>query len=213
MKDSLKIYQHQYLNYLLLGDHKKCSELISIFISENFDIKQLYEGVIKESLYQVGTLWEKNLISVATEHLASSIVEANLNELYPLIISKEKKEKTAIVSCLENEYHQIGLKMVSDIFEMHGWKVHFLGANTPTNELFNFLCTIKPNLLGISLSIYFHLPTLEKILGRAETEFPDVTVLVGGQAFNHGGEEVLVKFKNAIMKKNVHELDDYLKIA
>ena len=52
-------------------------------------IKIIYEKLFKISLYKIGELWEYNKISVATEHLASAIVESILNENYLQIISEE----------------------------------------------------------------------------------------------------------------------------
>jgi MerR family transcriptional regulator, light-induced transcriptional regulator len=207
---SLQEYQDRYLHYLLSGKHRECSDLVHGFVSQGNSIKHLYENIIKFSLYEVGRLWEQNKISIATEHMASSIVEANLNEIYPSIISSEKKEKTAIVSCIESEMHQIGVKMVGDILEMQGWNVHFLGANTPTNDLFSLISTIQPQLLGISLSIYFHIPNLEKVLSKATAEFPDIKVLVGGQAFQHGGSEILSKYPNVYFGHDLSDVEEYI---
>lgn len=206
----LSTYQNEYLKYLLAGDHRECSKLIQKFTAKENDFKILYEEVIRDSLYEVGKLWEMNKISVASEHLASSIVEANLNELYPSIITSEKNERTAIVACIESEMHQIGIKMAADVLEMQGWNVHFLGANTPTHDLFTFVRAIKPNLLGVSLSIYSNMPTLEKILKISHAEFPNLRVLVGGQAFQHGGEEVIKKYPNVVFKANLKELNEYI---
>lgn len=58
----------------------------------------LYETIIKKALYEVGELWEYNKISVATEHLASAIVEGILNEFYFKIISSDKINKTVTFS-------------------------------------------------------------------------------------------------------------------
>ncbi|MFP4556540.1 MAG: B12-binding domain-containing protein [Bacteroidales bacterium] len=207
----LKSYQREYLNYLLSGNHRECSKLVSKFTATEKDFKILYEEVIKSSLYEVGKLWEMNKISVATEHMASSIVEANLNELYPSIISSEKLEKTAIVTCIESEMHQIGGKMVADVLEKQGWNVHFLGANTPTNELFSFVSDIEPQILGISLSIYFHLPALKSLLKRTSSQFPDLQIIVGGQAFQHGGHEELKQYPNVAFISNLDEVEKYIK--
>lgn len=56
-------------------------------------VQYLYENIIKKSLYEVGELWESNKITVATEHLASAIVEAILNELYFTIVGGKKNIK------------------------------------------------------------------------------------------------------------------------
>lgn len=200
-----------FLNALLEGNRNLCSRLIFEQVKNGILIKDLYESVIKRSLYKVGELWEYNKISVATEHLASAVIEAILNELYSEIISKEKKGKKIIVSCLEDEYHQIGIKMVGDIFESNGWNSYFLGANTPTLELISFAKIIEPDMIAISLSIYFHLPALEIMIQKIRQEFPYIPILVGGQAFSRGGIESLTKYSNVMYLQDLNSIDSFIK--
>ena len=200
-----------FLNSLLTGNRNICSRIIQEQLNNNLSIKELYENVIKATLYEVGELWEFNKISVATEHLASAIVEASLNELYPSIITPQKKEKTVIVSSLENEFHQIGIKMVSDIFELNQWNSYFLGANTPADELISLAKIIKPDILAISLSIYFHLPILEITLQKIRAEFPDLPIIVGGQAFRQGGQEIISNYTDVTYLSDLDSIDLFIK--
>jgi len=211
MKDNLVQPHIEFLNLLISGNRTQCSEFAQTYVNGIASIKELYEDIFKKALYEVGELWEYNKISVATEHLASAIVEAILNEFYSKIIAKEKINKSVIVACVENEFHQIGIKMISDIFEMNGWNAHFLGANVPTAELIAFTKIINPDVLAISLSIYFHLPILENMIQMIRKEFPILPILVGGQAFQHGGQQVLLKYENVIYKPDLNSTELYIK--
>jgi methanogenic corrinoid protein MtbC1 len=186
---------HQaFLEGLISGDRRYCSGYAHKYLAQGHSIEDLYESIFKASLYEIGKLWEHNRISVATEHLASAIVEAILNEFYHEIASEKNRQKSVVLSCIENEQHQIGIKMISDVFEMHGWNSYLLGANTPARELVNYTKLIKPDLVAISLSLYFHMPNLVSTLRRMRKEFPKIPVLVGGQAFRHVGMEALEEF-------------------
>ena len=200
----------EFLKSLLTGNRTVCSKIVHEKINNKLSIKELYEKILKTSLYEIGEMWEYNKISVATEHLASAIVEALLNEIYPSVISKEKQKKSIIVACVENEYHQIGIKMVSDIFELHGWNSYFLGANTPTKELVLFAKTINPDAIAISLSIYFHLPMLEKMIQEIRTECPNLSILVGGQAFTKGGQDLILQWPNVTYLPDLDSIDLYI---
>ncbi|MBV5326804.1 MAG: cobalamin-dependent protein, partial [Chlorobium sp.] len=112
--------------------------------------------LFQKSMYRVGELWEINEISVAREHLATTITESMLSITYPHLFTGLQSAKKAIISCTANEYHQLGGKMVADIFELHGWDTHFLGVNTPINELLACIDEIKPDLIGLSLAVYFN---------------------------------------------------------
>ncbi|WP_372950748.1 B12-binding domain-containing protein [Mariniphaga sp.] len=198
------------LNPLLAGDHRTSSEIVSEMMNKSVPLKEIYEEILKPALYKIGELWEENKISVATEHLASAIVESLLNEIYLKQNSSKKSEKTAIVTCLENEHHQIGARMVSDVFELNGWKVYFLGANTPKNDLMNYIQMVKPQIVAISLSIYFHLPTLESTLDRIRSEFPQLTILIGGQAFMRGGQEILSNYNNVTYLPDLNAIENFI---
>ena len=201
----------EFQNYLVAGNYEKCSEFVQNILKEDKDVKFVYDEILKKSLYQIGEMWEACKITVATEHLASAIVETILSEIYFKVITQNKVGKTVVVACAENEFHQIGIKMVSDIFQMNGWHVHFLGANTSANELIELIEKVNPDILAISLSIPFNLPTLEKMLDKIKTKLPDLFVLVGGQAFRHGGLDMLEKYNKLIYKHDLNELEDFLK--
>ncbi|SDX85353.1 Methanogenic corrinoid protein MtbC1 [Lutibacter oricola] len=203
--------QYQFLEGLLTGSRVKCSNIVNKLIENGISIIDIYENIIKQTMYTVGELWEYNKISVATEHLSSAICSAILNEHYFFIISKQKKDKKVLMACVENEHHEIGAKMISDIFEMNGWKSYFLGAKTPTFDLISFAKTISPDIIAISLSIYFHLPELEKLIKALRQEFSETPILVGGQAFRHGGKEILMNYKNIIYQPDLNSTDLFIK--
>lgn len=203
---------HQdFLNALLKGSHSTCKTLVQSYKENHISIQELYENIIKNAMYDVGELWEFNKVSVATEHLASAIVESILNDLYEEIAIKEKGNRKVITTCVENEHHQIGIKMVSDIFEMYGWNSHFLGSNTPNNELIRFVKLIQPDLLAVSLSLYFNFPKLQQLMEMIRKEFPELPVLLGGQAFHHGGIEILNQYNNVIFNKDIYETESFIK--
>lgn len=171
-----------FLKNLLSGNRSACSEITREYLDINPSIEDLYEDLFRVSLYMVGTLWETNKISVATEHMATAITEGLLNELYEQIISQKRYPKSVVLACVENEKHQVGIKMVGDIFEKNGWESFFLGAGLPTGELIRFINQSNPTLLAVSLSVYFNLPNLLKMLTALRSAFPDLPIIVGGQA-------------------------------
>lgn len=203
--------EKEFLDSLIYGDRAMCLDYAQKYLKHNSSIIELYEDVFKKSLYEVGELWELNKISVASEHLSSAIIESILNEYYAEITAVKKNDKTVVIACVEDEYHQIGAKMINDIFELNGWNSFFLGANTPSNELISFLKNIKPELLAISVSLYFHIPKLEMMIQQIRKELPELVVLVGGQAFSNGGSEVLLKYDQVIYQPDLKSTDLFIK--
>lgn len=201
----------QLLNALLAGNRHKSSQIVGSLSGTGLSVEDIYEKYLKKSLYNIGELWESGKISVATEHLASAIVESILNEMYSGIISKTKNNKTVIVASVENEAHQIGIKMVADIFEMHGWNALFLGANVPAKDLVSFVDDIKPDYVALSMSLNIHLSTLESTIKYIMDISPSMKILVGGQGFRSGGKETITKYPDVFYIEDLYNLDTFIK--
>lgn len=170
-----------FLFALLAGNRRCCAALAQKSLNDGAPIPDLYQHWFQRALYRVGEMWEHHQASVATEHLATSIIEGLLNQLYPQIIASRRTGKSAVVASVEGELHQVGGKMVCDIFEMHGWDAFYLGADTPTRDLLSLLREQRPNLVGLSLSVHVHLGALQNAVAAIRTEFPNLPILIGGQ--------------------------------
>ncbi len=186
----------QYLSFLLSGNRNNCTNIVQELLARDVELKALYTRLFQRALYKIGELWEMNKISVAVEHMATSITESLITMIYPQIFSAEHIDKRAIISCVANEYHQVGARMVADIFELNRWDGYFLGSNTPLNDLMKMIDEKKPDIVGLSLAIYFNMPSLLSILEKLKTNYPQLDIFVGGQAFQWGGADTIKKFKN-----------------
>ncbi len=196
-----------YLGHLLAGRRHACVQIVQNLLDSDIDIKQLYTDLFQRSLYQVGQMWERNQISVAREHLATAITESALNLVYPTLFADSQVGKKAIISCSANEFHQIGGKMVADILEINGWDGYFLGANTPIGELLAFIDEIQPDMVGLSLSIYFNLPALKSTIAAIQAEFSNMDILIGGQAFHWGGLDAIKAYPNVEYLPSLNSLE------
>ena len=201
------LYQ-TYLASLLRGDRGECLKIVTTLLENKIEIREIYADLFQKSMYKVGELWETNEISVAREHLATTITESMLNVIYPHLFTGAQAAKTAIITCTANEYHQLGGKMVADIFELHGWDAHFLGVNTQVKELLQCIDEIQPDLLGLSLAVSFNLPHLETTFEAIKSNFQDIDILVGGHAFVWGGTGILKKYPGTIYFESLAQLEE-----
>lgn len=200
------LYQ-KYLDFLLAGDKAGCFSLVSDLLRSQIDIKDLYINLFQRSMYEVGHLWEQNKISVAKEHVATAITEGLLGLVYPRIFEAEHIGRTAIISCLANEYHQLGGKMVADIFELNGWDGYFLGANSPLEQLYSAIEEKQPEVLALSLSVCFNFDQLYRALDALRGRYPHLPIMVGGQAFLWGGSDIGQRFPGVTYVANLSELE------
>jgi len=176
---------------LIAGNRKACSTIINKLLEDQVPVTDIYEQVIKQALYGIGDNWKTGNISIGTEHLASAMVEGILNDLFSLIISRKKSGQSAVFACVENERHQIGLKMISDVFEMNGWNTFYLGSDVPVDDLIWYLREKKPDILALSITMTNNVQNLEKALQKIRVVFPDQLILIGGQGLRKGAGELI----------------------
>lgn len=202
--------KEMFLESLLAGDRLGSSRMVRELLGKNIPVQTIYEELIKEALYRVGERWENNQITVAEEHLATSVAEAVMNELFPQLVNKTRLKKRVMLACVENELHQVGVKMVADVFEMKGWDSFFLGTNVPVRDLVSYARKIRPDLFALSASIYFHMPVLQNMLSMIRASFPETPVLLGGQAFRHGGHDLFTADPMLTRIPDLYTLEEHI---
>lgn len=197
-----------YQNNLLKGNRGACSVIVSELLENGIDMKTLYIDLFQRSLYEVGKLWEQHKISVAAEHLCTSITENLLNLACPYLFSEAKNGKKAIVLCTPGEYHHIGARMVADYFELNGWDGYFLGRNTPTVDLLEFIKEKKPDIIAISMSVFFSLNSLTKQIRLIRGFEKKYRILIGGQGLSGLDKSFTEQFENVHLTLSLDELDN-----
>ncbi|KHK01678.1 cobalamin B12-binding domain-containing protein [Desulfovibrio sp. TomC] len=199
-----------YFQSLVAGDRRACRQIILGLLETDIDIKTLYLSYFQKSLYAIGDLWAANKITVAVEHMATAITESLFPLVYPRIFMADHCGKKAVISCTANEYHQIGGKMVADILELNGWDTIFLGANTPLQSLLDFIDTNQPDMVGLSLSLQDNMPNLLTAIGKIRDRHPELSIIVGGQAFSFSGSEILKATEHVHLIRSFSELEGYI---
>lgn len=177
----------KFMSALLQGEHKKCLDIQTDNVKDHYGLEQFYLNVLQASLYDIGNMWENNLLTVAEEHMASSIIARLMAEAYSSI-SKDKKptKGRAIVTSAPYEFHQLGAWMVSDLLESDGWKVKYLGANMPHKDLIQTISTYKPDIIAISVTMAYNIAYVAETIReiKATPEFRHIKVIVGGLPIN-----------------------------
>lgn len=176
----------QYLRALLVGKRNVASQLILHAAETGTPVRELYLHVFQRTQYEAGRLWQINEISVAQEHYCSAATQFIMTQLYPYIFGMETKKRGSIVAtCVSGDLHEIGVRMVSDFFEMDGWNSHYLGANVPAASVVQTLIEQKATVLAISVTISYHIAAVEALIAavRRSPECFGVKILVGGFPF------------------------------
>lgn len=201
------LYEEYFSNLIAGGGRGRCGEIVRALLDRGEELATIYTDLFQRSLYQVGDLWERGKISVAVEHLATAQTESLMALAYPLLFARPRCGRSAVISCVANETHQIGGKMVADILELNGWDTWFLGASTPVTDLTDLIAEKAPDVVGLSLSIYFRMPELEAAVRAVRAVRPGQRIIAGGQAFGRGGREGLQRLDSVECMDSIVDLE------
>lgn len=177
----------QYIDALLKGDRRTASKIVMDAVNNNVPVKRIYLDVFQNSQYEIGRLWLSNQISVATEHFCSAATQSIMAQLYPHIFSTNRVGQTLVAACVGGELHEIGIRMVTDFFEMEGWDTYYLGANSPASGILKAVEENEANVVGLSAAMPYHRSLLRETIQqiRNSSTGKNVKILIGGNALNH----------------------------
>jgi methanogenic corrinoid protein MtbC1 len=206
-----KVKQTDFLNFytaLVDGDKDKCASIVQSLLADGVNLNDVYVELFQKSLYRIGKLWDHNQMSIPEEHLATQIIESLISRFAPA--GKSEPVKKVVVTCIDKEFHEIGAKMVSHVFELEGWKTFYLGASVPTKEILKFVRQIEPEFIALSWSLYLNLGRFLEVVDHLTKFFPTKKVLVGGQALVENSDKILKKYKNVVYIDSLNSLESYL---
>ena len=108
----------------------------------------LLSEVVVPYLHELGERWERGELSVAHEHFASNVLRGRL-----LGLARgwgQGAGPRALLACPEGELHDLGLISFGLALRARGWRIDFLGNNTPTESMVEAARSILPELVVVS---------------------------------------------------------------
>ncbi len=174
----------QYLDSLLRSDTKGAMALVAEYINAGLPLGDICVDIIAEAMRRVGDLWHGHRISVDMEHYCTSVTQMALSQLYPLIFGQKRRGKRVLVACVGSELHEIGARMVADLFEYHGWDSIYLGAAVPVEAIKSAAGEHRPDLVALSVTMPQHLPHCREAVKQLREQDPGIKIAVGGNAFS-----------------------------
>lgn len=186
-------YKSAFLEALDRENKDECIELALELIEKNiFSIPSFYEEVLKIALYNIDEC--NNEDCIWKEHVKTAIVRSVIECLYPYVIKLKKQanaiNKKIVLACPEKEYHEIGLRMMDDFFNILGYETIFVGTNTPKNQVLNAVIRTKPDYLAISVTDYYLLFEAQKMIQDIKRVIKNVKIIVGGMAFKENVDSI-----------------------
>lgn len=174
----------EYMDSLFAKDNKKTMYLVKKFLDKGISVDDIYVGVLAESMRRVGELWHTSKITVDMEHYCTSATQLAMTQLYPEVFAAEPVGKTLLCACPGTELHEMGARIVADVFENNGWDSIYLGAAVPIDYMLEAVRTNKPDLVALAVTMPQHLIDCAQLVKAIKKEFPQQKIAVGGRAFS-----------------------------
>jgi MerR family transcriptional regulator, light-induced transcriptional regulator len=90
-------------------------------------------GVILPTLRSIGDRWESGDVTVAQEHFATNLIRGRLLGLARGWGAGEGRR--ALLACAPGEQHDIGLIVFGVALNRRGWRITYLGPDTPSETI------------------------------------------------------------------------------
>lgn len=116
----------------------------------DFSLDAVLEGVVLPFLRELGEGWARGEVTVAQEHFGSNLVRGRL-----LGLARgwdRGSGPRAVLACPAGERHDLGLLCFGLALREHGWRITFLGADTPSDTLAETAAGLAPEavVLGVA---------------------------------------------------------------
>jgi MerR family transcriptional regulator, light-induced transcriptional regulator len=152
-------------------------------------VPELYT-MLSATLVEVGAGWRSGTTEVWQEHAVTGIVRTIVEActLHVEAGAPAERPATVVLAAPDDEYHDLGLRMLADRFTLAGWRAHVLGANVPVGELIAAVGHLDADAVALSASTHFHRVRLRTYVDTLGGAHPELTIWVGGPAFAYGHE-------------------------
>ena len=178
-------------------DHNSLAQALERFdepaAQEAFDralsavsIESLLRDLVIPYLHDLGERWEAGTASVAQEHFASNFLRGRL-----LGLARgwgQGGGPLAILACAPGEQHDLPLIAFGLALRAYGWRIAFLGPDTPLGTLADAAAKLAPRLVVVSATSAPRLARLRDELGTLARSTP--LALAGAGATNALAESV-----------------------
>ena len=99
----------------------------------DLSVRVVLRDVVLPYLAELGYRWERGQASIAQEHFASNLIRGRLAGLARGW--GEGRGPRAVLACPPGERHDLALMMFGIVLHRAGWRIDYLGADTPAEEL------------------------------------------------------------------------------
>jgi len=149
-------------------------------------IKEGFENTVFKLLYpffeRIGVLWQAGSINPAHEHFITNLVKQKIYVAIDSIpVPAGHEVKKFLLFLPEWDLHELGLLVYNYIIKSRGYKIIYLGANVPEEDVYAVGEFLKPEFLLTSFANAIEKEKVELYINRIAARFPESILFIAGQ--------------------------------
>ncbi len=117
-------------------------------LMSDLTLETVLRDVLLPYLYDLGERWRRDEITIAQEHFASNVIRGRLGGLARGWGTGHGPR--VVIGCPPGEQHDLPLMMFGIILSRRGWRVDYLGASTPVEEMVRVASQVHPDLVVVA---------------------------------------------------------------
>ena len=152
-------------NYDDVGAQAALDSLLAAF---SLDI--VVREVLVPYLHAVGERWQRGELSVGQEHFTSNVIRGRL-----LALSRGWDRgigPRAVLASAEGDQHDLPVLLFGVLLRTHGWRITFLGADTPVASIAETVRAVRPDVAVITGTVQGVFEPLVEQLREVAREAP-----------------------------------------
>ena len=171
---------------LLAYDRETAEELARTL--EMRPYRERIEEVYFPALRDVGELWARGDISISQEHFASAWCREKMMAMLMALGHGPENGPVAVCAGFPEERHELGLLAVAVHLALLGYRISWLGADIPANDLAQAIRQEGPAMVAVSALQPRPIAEFERYANILRSAAPAGTrVVVGGKGLPHQG--------------------------
>lgn len=183
-------YYQSFMKYLKEEDKQQAVDFAYQLLKEQkVTIEDLYLKLLAPSLLEFACDSEDADVCIWKEHFRTSVIRTILELSYVFILERLKHVKRIpnkiVVLTPAFEYHEIGAIINTHFLLLEGFDASYIGANTPKAEIISAIRAYNPDYVALSVTNPYNLVITKQTTDEIKRFFPEVKIILGGQAFNH----------------------------
>lgn len=198
----------RFLNLAIQGDMDGAAEIVLHADDLGLPMARAFDEVLRPALVEVGERWVNGMLTVAEEHEISELTRhliANLSNRHAPTV---RHEPIVIATCVADELHDLGLRMLCAVLRQDGARLHYLGANVSPPYLVEAVEQRRPDIVLLSVSLDDHLPALRACLDAldaARDEGARPQVVAGGRGVAGATAELEARDVEVVLATTVEQ--------